>query len=60
MAEKTVLFKFEPGQKVKNALDEDGRIDSAALDTGGKNKYYVLVPGGQGAWWYEEELTALE
>ena len=54
----TVDFKFTPKDKVQTPLGETGVIDTCSIGTGGGEKrYYVLLAGGKGAWFDEDQLT---
>lgn len=55
-----VNFEFHPGQKVVNSLGEEGVVDTAAIEQGGTKKYYLLVKGGRGSWWPEQNLKNAE
>ena len=56
---KVVSFKFEPKARVRTSLDDDGIVDSCAIDAGPDRRYYVIHKGGVGAWYPEEQLSSV-
>ena len=55
----TITFIFDVNQKVKTPLGEDAIIDTCSF-VGNKNRYYVIMKEGRGAWFDEDLLTAVE
>ena len=54
-----VSFKFNSGDKVTTIFGDEGVIDSCSYS--GPNypfRYYVLLKGGQGSWFDENQITA--
>jgi len=56
MGEKTVVFKFEPGQIVMTPLGGKGIVDVCALEVDSV-KYYVINSENKGVWMAEKLLT---
>lgn len=50
-----VSFTFNLTQRVKLPTNEEGVIDSLAVDSGGE-KAYVVTKNGTGYWWYLKDL----
>jgi hypothetical protein len=55
----TVEFKYDLGTRVKTVVDDEGVIDDLSYGVCG-NRYYVLMKGGKGRWFDEDQLTPLE
>lgn len=56
----TIEFKFPPKQRVRTVLGDEGVIDSCAFTGKMIPSYYVLVKGGNGSWFDEDQLEAVE
>ncbi len=56
----TVEFKFESGQKVKSIIGDIGIITTASTDKNKRIFYHVLMNGGSGAWFDEDQIEAFE
>lgn len=51
-----VDFNFKPLDKVKTPMDDCGIVNMAAIDKQRTKQYYVMLSGGNGAWFDEYEL----
>lgn len=53
-----VIFKFKPRDRVVTVLGDIAIIDLCAyMGDGIPNRYYVLLAGGNGSWFDEDQLT---
>jgi hypothetical protein len=55
----TIEFKFSLGQKVSTVVGDEGVIDMMGF-SGYKNRYWILMKEGKGAWFDEDQLTVVE
>ena len=54
---RAVSFTFEPKDRVRTALGDDGIVSLCAIDSSPDRQYYVIHKGGAGAWYPEEQLS---
>lgn len=57
---RSVEFKFEPKDRVQTSLGDEGIVDSCAFDSSPDCRYYVILKGGAGAWYDEDQLSAVD
>jgi hypothetical protein len=53
----TVEFKYNPGDKVRTAVEDEGIVETCGFERGGIKKYYVVWKGATGRWFYEEDIA---
>lgn len=53
-----ITYLYAPGDKVRTALGDEGLIYSCLFGRDGVS-YYVQTAGGDGAWFYEDQLEAV-
>ena len=55
----TIDFKYPLGARVNTALGDTGIIDSLGFG-GYKNRYWVLLKEGKGAWFDEDQIAPVD